>query len=72
MERLPSLSCFFPAYNEEPNIARLLDEVVATLPQFADQWEAVVVDDGSTDRTASIVRDYAALHPEIRSRSTQE
>ena len=66
MERLPSLSCFFPAYNEEPNIARLLDEVVATLPQFADQWEAVIVDDGSTDRTASIVRDYTALHPEIR------
>jgi glycosyltransferase involved in cell wall biosynthesis len=66
MERLPSLSCFFPAYNEEPNIARLLDEVVATLPQFADQWEAVIVDDGSNDRTASIVRDYAALHPEIR------
>jgi glycosyltransferase involved in cell wall biosynthesis len=66
MERLPSLSCFFPAYNEEPNIARLLDEVIATLPQFADHWEAVVVDDGSTDRTASIVRDYAALHPEIR------
>jgi glycosyltransferase involved in cell wall biosynthesis len=66
MERLPSLSCFFPAYNEEPNVARLLDEVVATLPQFADHWEAVIVDDGSTDRTASIVRDYAALHPEIR------
>lgn len=66
MQRLPSLSCFFPAYNEEPNVARLLDEVVATLPQFADQWEVVVVDDGSTDRTASIVRDYAALHPEIR------
>jgi glycosyltransferase involved in cell wall biosynthesis len=66
MQRLASLSCFFPAYNEEPNMARLLDEVVATLPQFADQWEAVVVDDGSTDRTASIVRDYAAQHPEIR------
>jgi len=66
MERLPSLSCFFPAYNEEPNIARLLDEVVATLPQFADHWEAVIVDDGSTDRTASIVREYTALHPEIR------
>ena len=66
MQRLASLSCFFPAYNEEPNIARLLDEVVATLPQFADQWEAVVVDDGSTDGTASIVRDYSARHPEIR------
>jgi glycosyltransferase involved in cell wall biosynthesis len=66
MQKLASLSCFFPAYNEEPNVARLLDEVVATLPQFADQWEVVVVDDGSTDRTAGIVLDYAALHPEIR------
>ena len=66
MQRLASLSCFFPAYNEEPNMARLLDEVIATLPQFADQWEALVVDDGSTDRTASIVREYAAQHPEIR------
>jgi glycosyltransferase involved in cell wall biosynthesis len=66
MQRLASLSCFFPAYNEEPNMARLLDEVIATLPQFADQWEALVVDDGSTDGTASIVREYAAQHPEIR------
>jgi glycosyltransferase involved in cell wall biosynthesis len=66
MQRLASLSCFFPAYNEEPNMARLLDEVIATLPQFADEWEAVIVDDGSTDRTASIVREYTAQHPEIR------
>ena len=66
VQQLTSLSCFFPAYNEEPNIARLLDEVVATLPQFATQWEALVIDDGSTDNTAGIVRDYAARHPEIR------
>ena len=66
MQKLASLSCFFPAYNEEPNIARLLDEVIATLPQFATQWEALVIDDGSTDGTASIVRDYSARSPQIR------
>jgi glycosyltransferase involved in cell wall biosynthesis len=66
MQKLASLSCFFPAYNEEPNMARLLDEVLATVPQFATQWEALVIDDGSTDGTASIVRDYAARSPEIR------
>ena len=66
MQKLASLSCFFPAFNEEPNIPRLLDEVVATIPQFATKWEALVVDDGSTDRTAAIVREYAAQHPEIR------
>ena len=66
MDRLAYLSCFFPVYNEEPNIGKLLDEAVATIPQFATRWEALVIDDGSTDRTASIVRDYAARHPQIR------
>jgi glycosyltransferase involved in cell wall biosynthesis len=60
------LSCFFPAFNEEANIPRLLDDALATLPQFAERWEAIVVDDGSSDRTAEIARDYAARCPEIR------
>ena len=66
MERLKSLSCFFPAFNEEANLPRLLDEVVATVPRFAEQWEAVVVDDGSTDRTAAIVSEFSTRHPEVR------
>lgn len=66
MQKLQSLSCFFPAYNEEANVARLLDEAIATLPEFANTWEVLVIDDGSTDRTAQIVREYASEHPEIR------
>jgi len=64
--QLTSLSCFFPAHNEEGNVARSLDEVVTTIPQFATTWEAVIIDDGSTDRTAAIVREYAGRHSEIR------
>jgi glycosyltransferase involved in cell wall biosynthesis len=64
--RVPFLSCFFPAYNEAENIAEVLDEAVATLPAFADRFEVVVVDDGSTDGTANIVEDYAKRHPEVR------
>ena len=66
MSKLGSLSCFFPAYNEEANIAGLLDEALATLPEFADRFEVLVIDDGSTDRTSDIVREYAMEHPEIR------
>src|SRR5690349_5931571 len=63
---LTSLSCFFPAHNEEGDVARLLDEALATIPQFATTWEALIIDDGSTDRTAEIVQGYVGRHPEIR------
>lgn len=66
MSRLEYLSTFFPVYNEEANVSGLLDEVLATIPQFAARWEALVIDDGSTDSTAEIVRRYASEHPEIR------
>ena len=66
MQRLSFLSCFFPAFNEEATIGALLDEAVATLPRFADRWEVVVVNDGSSDRTAEMVAEYARRHPEVR------
>ena len=52
---IPFLSCFFPAFNEEESIGGVLDEALATLPRFADRFEVIVVDDGSTDDTAKVV-----------------
>ena len=57
---------FFPAYNEEENIGPLLDEAVAELAKLASDFEVVVVNDGSADRTADIVRTYAERHPQVR------
>jgi glycosyltransferase involved in cell wall biosynthesis len=62
----PFLSCFFPAFNEGANIGAVLDEALATLPRFAESFEVIVVDDGSSDDTAAIVREYAMRHPEVR------
>jgi glycosyltransferase involved in cell wall biosynthesis len=60
------LSVAFPAYNEEENVGPLLDEALAALPALTDTFEILVVDDGSTDSTAAVVRDHAQRHPEVR------
>lgn len=64
--RIRFLSCFFPAFNEEENIAALLEEALATLPRFAEEFEVIVVDDGSSDRTADVVASYAGEGERVR------
>ncbi|MCK5809371.1 glycosyltransferase family 2 protein [bacterium] len=52
------LSIIIPVYNEENSIATLLDRVLsATLPPGVEK-EIVIVNDGSTDKTAEILRSY--------------
>jgi len=64
--RLNGLSFFFPALNEEDNIAPIVDEALAVLPRFADDLEVTVVDDGSTDRTGAIADELARKDPRVR------
>jgi glycosyltransferase involved in cell wall biosynthesis len=62
----PSLSVFFPAYNDEGSIAEMVDRTLTLLPQFADDYEVIVVNDGSRDNTAAILDDLARRHPRVR------
>ncbi len=59
----PRVSIVVPARNAERTLAATLASVRA---QTHEAWEVVVVDDGSTDRTADIVRDLAAIDPRFR------
>jgi glycosyltransferase involved in cell wall biosynthesis len=70
--RIRFLSCFFPAFNEEENIEAVLDEALATLPRFSDDFEVIVVNDGSSDRTAEVVTAYAAGRERVRLVSHEE
>ena len=63
--RVPRLSYFFPAHNEEANLEGLVAEALESLPAIADQFEIIAVDDGSKDRTAEIADRLAAEHPDI-------
>lgn len=57
------ISVVIPAYNEEANICSTLKDVIGYLCQtFKDAWEIIVVDDGSTDRTAALVEEFIEMH----------
>jgi len=64
--RLNGLSFFFPALNEEDNVAPIVEEALSVLPRFADDIEITVVDDGSSDRTGAIADDLARKDPRVR------
>jgi dolichyl-phosphate beta-glucosyltransferase len=55
----PQLSIVVPAYNEEAVIGRFVESVHAEVSPLGVTWEILVVDDGSADATAAIVRDAA-------------
>lgn len=61
----PTYSIVIPAFNESARLGATLEKVLAYV--HAQQWnaEVLVVDDGSRDNTAEIVREYAAKDPAL-------
>ncbi len=53
-DRTPVVSIVVPAHNEEANLAPLVREIEAALPD-ADDREILIVDDGSTDGTWAVI-----------------
>ena len=63
--RVQRLSYFFPAHNEEANLAGLVDEALTVLPGLATAFEIIIVNDGSRDRTQQIADDLTAANPGV-------
>lgn len=59
------ISFFVPCLNEEDNVAATLDTIVAACRPSGFAYEIFVVDDHSTDRTASVVREYCGRFPDL-------
>ena len=56
----PNITMFFPAYNEEKNILKLLNSAAKILKEVANNYEIlVIVYEGSTDKTINIVKKFA-------------
>jgi glycosyltransferase involved in cell wall biosynthesis len=63
---LTSLSIFFPCHNEEANVGSMIEQSVKTAEEYGADYEVIVVDDGSRDRTSEIAGNYAKKNPRVR------
>ncbi len=63
---MPSISLVLPAYNEADNIEPLIAEAVPALEANAEDYEIIVVDDGSKDDTAAVTRRVMETNPRVR------
>ena len=61
-----SISVFFPAYNDAEAIAPLVLEALTVLPMLTDNYEVIVVNDGSTDATGAVLDELARALPRVK------
>ncbi len=61
-----SITVFFPCYNEEANVERTTQAALAALQRLSDDFEIIIVNDGSKDKTGEIADRLAREHPQVR------
>ncbi|MFI5046167.1 MAG: glycosyltransferase [Acidimicrobiia bacterium] len=66
MTSVTSVSAFLPCYNDAPTIASMVRSVAETLARFVDDYEVIVVDDGSTDESLDVLRRLETELPFVR------
>lgn len=61
----PTLSCVMPAYNEGKNLGTVVPQVLQALQALGSQVEIVLINDGSKDNTANVIRSLCEQHREV-------
>jgi len=61
-----AISVFLPCYNEEENVERTAANALEVLEAISNDYELIIVNDGSRDRTGEIARRLAGANPRIR------
>ena len=65
-EPRPSITAFFPCYNDSGTIASIVITADRTLRELTDDYEIIVGDDASTDSSAEILDELRGLYPRLR------
>lgn len=65
------LSLVLPAYNEEANLQGVISSLVEAFERARINYELILVDNGSSDRTAEIIRQLVSENPRLKAASVQ-
>lgn len=65
-KKLPSLTIAIPAYNEEQSIAGVIKNTLRNGPKYLSDFEIVIIDDGSTDKTGKIADSFTRKDKRVR------
>src|SRR5258706_5586762 len=60
------ISVVVPVYNSEGSLTPLVERLVAVLPSSAAEWEILLINDGSLDRSWEVIRELAGRYPGVR------
>jgi glycosyltransferase involved in cell wall biosynthesis len=66
MAKFNSISVFFPCYNDEKTIGKLIQDAFATLKAIAPDYEVIVVDDGSTDGSRKLLTNLSKKYKDLK------
>lgn len=66
MTNRPSITAFFPAYNDAGTIASMVVLADRTLRNLTADYEIIVVNDGSRDHTAQVLSELESVYPRLR------
>ncbi len=62
----PSITAFFPAYNDGGTIGSLVVSTLHTLEEISDDYEVLVIENGSSDYTVEVLEDLARKYDHFR------
>ena len=63
---ISALSVVVPVLNEEQSLPRLLETLTSVLASLPYPYEIILVNDGSTDNSLSVMRSFGSTHPEVK------